>query len=190
MWTSVACVAILVCWLGSSELLLRLAPAGFTAESTIGRAAIYRDSLRMLPGHWLLGRGAGTFSEVFPHFRSFHSDLLVNEVHNDYLQTLIETGIVGFAALLSFVAMLYRRAMRSVVRETSDRNRSLRMAALTGCTGLLIHGLWDFNLQIPANAAWFFVLAALASGPVQRSRGLKSRHALDKEEANIPAYRR
>jgi O-antigen ligase len=143
----------------------------------------------MLPGHWLLGWGAGTFSEVFPQFRSFHSDLLVNEAHNDYLQTLIETGIVGFAAMLAFVVMLYGRTMRSLVHETSDRNRSLRMAALTGCTGLLIHGLWDFNLQIPANAACFFVLAAVATGSIQRPRRLKSTHALDKEEANIPAYR-
>ncbi len=134
------------------------------------------------------GWGAGTFSEVFTRFRSFHSDLLVNEVHNDYLQTLIEIGIGGFAAMLCFVAMLYRRATRSLVRETSDRNPSLRTAALTGCTGLLIHGLWDFNLQIPANAAWFFVLAAVASGPIQE-RGLNSRHALDKEKTNIPAYR-
>jgi hypothetical protein len=37
------------------------------------------------------------------------------------------------------------------------------MAALIGCTGLLIHSLSDFNLQIPANAALFFALTAIAT---------------------------
>jgi len=36
-------------------------------------------------------------------------------------------------------------------------------AALIGCAGLLVHSLVDFNLQIPANAALFYVLAAVAS---------------------------
>jgi predicted nucleic acid-binding protein len=40
----------------------------------------------------------------------------------------------------------------------------LAVAALIGCTGLLIHSFGDFNMQIPANASLFFVLAAVASG--------------------------
>jgi hypothetical protein len=50
-----------------------------------------------------------------------------------------------------------------VVRTPIGDDRMIRLAALTGCTGLLIHGLWDFNLQVPANAAWLFVLIALAT---------------------------
>ena len=37
------------------------------------------------------------------------------------------------------------------------------LAAFMGCIGLLIHGFVDFNLQIPANAAFFFALSALAT---------------------------
>jgi hypothetical protein len=28
---------------------------------------------------------------------------------------------------------------------------------------MLVHSLWDFNLHIPANAAWFAVLAGIAT---------------------------
>jgi hypothetical protein len=38
----------------------------------------------------------------------------------------------------------------------------MALAALIGCTGLLIHGLADFNFQIPANATLFVALAAMA----------------------------
>ena len=34
---------------------------------------------------------------------------------------------------------------------------------MLGITGILFHSLVDFNLQIPANAAIFYVLCALAA---------------------------
>ena len=45
------------------------------------------------------------------------------------------------------------------------------MAALLGCVGILVHSFVDFNLQIPANAALFYVLCAIAaSAPLQESQ--------------------
>ena len=41
-------------------------------------------------------------------------------------------------------------------------NQVLRLAALVGCTGILVHSFADFNLQIPANALFFYFLCALA----------------------------
>jgi hypothetical protein len=40
----------------------------------------------------------------------------------------------------------------------------MSLAAIVGVTGILVHSFTDFNLQIPANAALFFALAALATG--------------------------
>jgi hypothetical protein len=42
------------------------------------------------------------------------------------------------------------------------------LAAIVGVTGILIHSLSDFNLQIPANAALFFALTAVATGNFPR----------------------
>ena len=53
------------------------------------------------------------------------------------------------------------------------------MAALLGCVGILVHSFVDFNLQIPANAALFYVLCAIAASPPlkesQRHRVLRRR---------------
>jgi hypothetical protein len=47
----------------------------------------------------------------------------------------------------------------------------LTVAALLGCVGILVHSFVDFNLQIPANAALFYVLCAMAaSAPLQESQ--------------------
>ena len=43
----------------------------------------------------------------------------------------------------------------------------LGLAALVGCTGLLVHSFFDFNLQIPANASIFYFLCAVATHTAQ-----------------------
>ena len=55
-----------------------------------------------------------------------------------------------------------------------DLTQAATLAALLGITGILIHSFVDFNLQIPANAAVFYVLAAIAAASFQitsRRRG-------------------
>ncbi len=37
---------------------------------------------------------------------------------------------------------------------------AIQLVAALGCCGLLVHGVFDFNLHVPANAAWFAVCAA------------------------------
>ena len=127
------------------------------------RVVIVKDSFRMVRQRPLLGWGLGTFATVYPSFRSFYSELEVNEEHNDFMQLLVETGVAGFALMMLFLVLVYRTGMRSIEHWRRDPRASITMAALIGCTGLLIHGLSDFNLQIPANAALFFALTAIAT---------------------------
>ena len=47
----------------------------------------------------------------------------------------------------------------------NETTGAVAFACLLGCTGILVHSFIDFNLQIPANAAWFYVLCVLAASP-------------------------
>jgi O-antigen ligase len=169
----VLCLA-LVAWLawlrpaGLVERLARLLNPIADAGAT-GRVAIARDSLRMLRERPLFGWGLGTFSAVYPSFRSFYTNMWVNEAHNDYIQTLVETGIVGFAFAAAFLMVLCRAGVHNLKHWRSDMQSSLALAAFLGCIGLLIHGFVDFNLQIPANAAFFFALSALVTTRFSKS---------------------
>jgi O-antigen ligase len=165
------CISLIAClvWLRPPELAERLArllnpvhDAGAT-----GRIAIVRDSLRMWRERPLHGWGLGTFPVVYPSFRSFFTNLWVNEAHNDFVQTLVECGIVGFAAALAFIGLLCRGAIRNLRYWKTDAGDAAVLAAFLGCVGLLAHGLVDFNLQIPANAAFFFALSAIATTPLE-----------------------
>ena len=159
----VFCLLGFLAWVGSGDLWHHL---GDLQDAT--RPAILKDGLRMFRLQPIFGWGLGTFPTAYPAYRSFYTDLFVNAAHNDYLQALVETGALGFACVVWFVAVLYRRAFKQITNWNHNWDGALRVAALTGCTGLLVHSAFDFNLQIPANAAFFCVLCAVAtnfSGP-------------------------
>ena len=158
------CVFILalLIFLGKGQVLGRL------GDLSPGiRLNITKDSLRMFSQRPIWGWGLGTFPTVYPSFRSFYTNLFVNEAHNDYAQLLVETGLLGFALMLWFVISLYRHGLPTSRRWEFKWDGAVSLSALLGCTGILFHSFVDFNLQIPANAAMFYMLCGLAaSGPL------------------------
>jgi O-antigen ligase len=179
-------------WIGGSELTRRFASIHSEAQQEISggvRLTIDRDCLRMWRAKPFLGWGLGTFPVVYPEFRSFYTTFFVNQAHNDYLQLLVETGLAGFAIALWFLVLTFRRAWAKLENWTQTVNGTLTAAALMGCVGILAHSFVDFNLQIPANAALFYVLCAIAAAdPVQETpRRLRRRNHLIIEPPPVTA---
>jgi O-antigen ligase len=134
------------------------------------RWLIHRDSIRMFAAHPFLGSGFGSFATVFPRYRAFYDGFFINHAHDDYLELLLETGLVGFGVGMWFIVVLYREGLRNLRPAKRSPAALISTAALAGCTGLLAHSFIDFNLHIPANAALFYVLCAIATAPpVSRS---------------------
>jgi len=179
-----AMVIVLLVWMGGNELTRRLTSIHSEAREEISggvRLAIDRDCLRMFVKRPFLGWGLGTFSIVYPEFRSFYTTLFVNQAHNDCLQLLVETGLAGFSIAVWFLVLVFRQAAGKLKNWTENASGALTVAALLGCVGILVHSFLDFNLQIPANAALFYVLCAIAaSAPLQESqrRRVLRRHSL------------
>ncbi len=160
------CVLVLVflVFLGKVQVLGRLGNLGPDM-----RLKITKDCLRMFAHRPVLGWGLGTFPTVYPTYRSFYTNLFVNEAHNDYAQLLVETGLLGFGLMLWFLVRLYRSGWPTSRRWEFKWDGAVSLAALLGCTGLLLHSFVDFNLQIPANAAVFYSLCGLAASPLASS---------------------
>jgi len=157
-------IGAFVFWIDDGRVLKRLDSLRdpLTNADVASRLTIARDSLRMIRDRPLVGWGLGLFPIIYPQYRSFSTDLLVNQAHNDYLQAFVETGTVGFACVLWFIVNLYRSGIRNL-RTYSRIATSPALGPLVGCTGILVHSLSDFNLHIPPNAALFFVLCGIAA---------------------------
>jgi len=188
---AVVLVGILT-WLGGKELTSRVTSISREARTEISggmRLSIDRDAIRMFRQKPVAGWGLGTFPVVYPQFRSFYTNFFVNEAHNDYLQLLAEMGLLGFATMVWFLIVLYRAALRKTRNWTVNVTGALSLACILGLSGILVHSLFDFNLQIPANAALFYVLCSLAAAPplLQRARRRKPTPAPTETRAEMPA---
>jgi len=152
--------ALLLTWIAPPQVARRI-----TDTHDPARWLIHRDSVRMFEAHPFLGSGLGTFATAFPRYRTFYDGFLVNDAHDDYLQLLLETGLAGFAVGVWFLVLLYRGGLGKFRLAKPSPAGLISIAALAACTGLLAHSFVDFNLQIPANAALFYVLCAIATAP-------------------------
>jgi O-antigen ligase len=156
-------VAIVLSSAGADPVLARIATikTRWTADVELDRLAIVKDSRPMFLQKPLLGWGLGQFPVVYPRFRSFYLDSFVNEAHNDYVQFLVETGVLGFACVLALLAGTFWIGVRRARLLLWRFEGAATLALLTAIVGILVHGGSDFNLQIPANALLFYVYCAL-----------------------------
>lgn len=145
--------------MGTNDLFLRLLNMSVEGNQ---RLLVWSDVIEMIKDYPLLGIGEGGFQWLYPAYKG--SGVVENyyhHVHNDYLEILVDQGLIG--SLLIGTAILL--SLLSVLRGYHHRNASLLrgacFASLTACLAFLIHALFDFNFKIPANAAWFFVILAM-----------------------------
>ncbi len=171
-----------VSWIGVNQVLARFA-GGQALEATAGkRASMRQDTWRLFLDHPILGTGLGTFEMVFPAYDSLYDGKIVNHAHNDYLEVLAETGMVGGLCCLWFLGVVLLNALKGTAESEESFGSVLNLAGLVACCGILIHSLVDFNLHIPANALLFLVSAHMAgvrlppTGPVQGIANRTSAH--------------
>jgi hypothetical protein len=161
--------ALLFVWMAPRQSLERLATLVDAAHSPeVGlaeRLVVSRDSLGILRDHPWLGSGLGSFETVFHRYQSFPTDLTWDHAHNDYVEALAETGLAGGALILLALGLFFWLAFRNLGERLRHRAGWIQFGAAIGCCGLLVHSFADFNLHIPANAAWFAVCVALATTP-------------------------
>jgi O-antigen ligase len=140
-------------------------------EWTGERASMARDSLRMWRDHPLLGVGLGDFETAYPRYQSISTDMWIDHAHNDYIEAAAETGLVGALLVLAALALFIHIVFRDWKNPFRSQAGWIRLGAAIGCCGMLVHSLVDFNLHIPANAAWFAVLAGIACSDCRSSLG-------------------
>ncbi|WP_338570580.1 O-antigen ligase family protein [Pseudomonas canadensis] len=110
----------------------------------------------------LVGEGAGSFEAVFPEYAGEDVRSHFDHAHNDYMQFIIEYGLIGSLPLLAFALLALWRALQALWRRESLFCSGIGFGAAMGIISIGIHSAVDFNLQIPANAATFTVLCAIA----------------------------
>lgn len=116
-----------------------------------GRLGIWSSTVSLIGHHWLFGAGAGTFARALSPYRTDLHFELWDHAHQDYLEWVAETGLVGLLA--AGIALL-------LVRPTTARDPNRAFVVTAGAAGVLLHGMVDFPLRLPALAMSVAALVA------------------------------
>jgi O-antigen ligase len=136
---------------------------GVLALEKQGRGAMWNDSLGALRRYATLGAGAGAFSYAFRRSHEYLGAYTIDHAHNDYLETLVEWGApAGLLLIGALVGGMVRR--RRHLGEPAGRE----WGCLAGVAGILLHGLADFPLRVPAVAGLVAILLGLAARDAER----------------------
>jgi len=124
-----------------------------------------------------VGAGLGSYSIAFPRFQQRDLSGYVEYAHNDYLQLLFETGVVGVVviALFAVAAFITASGLWRAIRNEE------RLPGGTGCAlgaaAFALHAWFDFPAHIPALAIVVTMLFAAALNPELNMVGRKRRIA-------------
>jgi tetratricopeptide (TPR) repeat protein len=134
-----------------------------TKETGLGqRLVLASDTIPMVKDFPLFGVGLGAWPELFPHYsRPPWAPVFYRETHDDYVQLLAETGLIGFA-LAAWIAALVVRQLTENLFIRDHQHWFLLVALCGGLIAIAFHEAFDFSLRVPANALLVVLLMALA----------------------------
>lgn len=140
--------------------------AGRQDSSNNFRLNVWISVSQMIRDHWLLGIGPGNkaFNLVYPLYMQPRFSAL--SAYSIYLETLVETGVVGFSCWLWFLLVTARHGWQRIqtLQHQNDRRTYWLIAALAGMGGLLTHGFFDTVWYRPeVNLLWWLLVAIVVA---------------------------
>lgn len=150
---------ILSAYFGLEQVQERLYETSFTQEN---RDEVLNDSLSIIKDYPILGTGGGTFYSIFPAYQESNVSGFYDHLHNDYVQFVIEYGIVGSLIMLSFLMFSFYKSLRAMRKRRHPTFKGTSYACTMAIFGMSIHTVVDFPLQAYANAAYFIIFLSLA----------------------------
>ncbi len=135
----------------------------------------------MFKDHPLTGVGLGNYKLNFlPYKAAFLAtprgeayDFYITraaQVHNEYVQTLAELGVLGVLALASFLAVLVASLWKRL-RSNDESNRLDLLLFSCGIAALLTHALVSFPAHLPSSSLVLVVVGGLAFSRVYGDSG-------------------
>ena len=180
-------VVVVAAWVVAGRLrawaLAALAPAGVAllvvadrwasshdALTLHGRWEMWRASLALWRDHLLAGAGGGTFVMAVLPYRTDRNFVSWDHAHDDWIEWVAETGMVGLVALVVALVLVWPRPTRT---------RARAALLLVGVAGVGLHALVDFPFHLPGiamatAAVWAMVLAVYEERQTTSPRAMRT----------------
>lgn len=150
---------ILGSWFGIDKVKQRIEQTTLQSEIRLEVNEYSFELVRQFPE---VGTGGGSFYSSFPMVQGKDVYSYFDHAHNDYMQFAIEYGLPATIWLGLFVLLSLYNAVMAMKERNSRVMQGVGFACTMAIIGMLIHITVDFQLQAPANAAYFHIILALA----------------------------
>ena len=175
---------LMVSWLGVGQILQRFSSLQSLEASEGKRASMRKGAWRIFLDHPIAGTGLGTLQIVYPPYETLYDGKIVNHAHNDYLEALAETGLLGGLCCAWFLTILLSQSLLRLRQFDHSFAAALQLSGIVACAGFLVHALVDFNFHIPSNLLLFFLMAFLATVDLQQVPSTATPHRRHRNSRN------
>jgi O-antigen ligase len=171
----VAAIIAGVFWLGAEPVINRVTTGNAngivslpTGGQGTGRLDTWRDTWNIIRANPVIGVGLGAYETAYPIYAKDNGlGGIVAQAHNDYLQVLADAGIVGGLILLWLIVIVCRAVIHGL-KAPDPFLVKVTIAGGAGIFGILVHSLFDFNLQLPSHA--LLCLLSVVVSPISATR--------------------
>ncbi|MWV26956.1 O-antigen ligase family protein [Aurantiacibacter rhizosphaerae] len=145
-----------------------------SAGAERGRQQIFSTTIEAASDFFPVGSGLGTFRDVYDNYEDLDAvaNVYVNHAHSDYLEILLEFGLLGVVAIVAFLVWWASRIR--VVMTVGTEVPFLYASAIASGT-ILAHSIWDYPLRTTALSTTFalccLMLARAGRGAPRDPRG-------------------
>jgi len=151
------CVVLASSWfLAPRELSNRFKTLEFSRLA--GRSDIYKNIDQMTKDYPVFGTGPGTFRSVYHLYRTEAGDVWHSFVHDDWMETRITFGWVGFGLVLANLLLL---ATWIFMPGRTPIPAAFTICAGAGLVATLVHAKFDFPFQTYSVFFTFVVICAI-----------------------------
>ncbi len=155
----------LLAWMGIKPLETRLSGLWSGDVLADGRWQLWGNLISLVPSFPLFGSGYGTLQFVEPLSRRQADllkmpDVVVDHAHNDFLEGLIEGGVLRLGLSVALVGLVLMHGMRALRRYADRSPGAWAFGGFFAMLALTVHSFVDFSIETPAIAVLAVVIAA------------------------------
>lgn len=162
-------IVIMVAGIGIAGRAGKISPAfkrfsniSFQEQNVVERGIFYKDAMKAIEEHPVLGIGGGGWSAVYRQYRTYA--YISKAVHNNYLQTMVEAGISGLTAYLAIWTAFLFVIIRNIRSSKQEQERTVNWVVLTAAVTIALHSAIDWNLMFGSISILLWSMFGLARG--------------------------
>jgi len=154
-------ILLLLSWVGMEKTLAELSTV-FDSENYRERILVYGDAVNVLRDYPVFGVGVGSFSSIFPMYRSGFGIAFYPHLHNEALQLFVEAGAFGFIIIIVPFVLFLLRLFQSAGKTRSSYKYCILTGIIASFLYLGLHTMISFSMRLNAISTLFVILLSMA----------------------------